>query len=225
MISVKNRVPTNPNRVQIAPISGNTYTWSRADNPTEIGTPWDRSTAQLMQADIRTLPIASGQTIAAKDVVNVVSGQITKAGMPNQAIALQAGTAGQSINIIYSGIAELTGITASTTITSTGVLGYSPQDGWLWVRPWWDGYPYVIGNYTANNTASRTISLGFTPSAVFVFRTAYSTANGAIEPIQISMATAGLAGAGLTIVSGGFSISNTTGGLNTSGNFNYVALK
>lgn len=189
MISVKNRTPANPNRIQLVPISGNIYTWSRADNPTEVGTPWNRSTAQLMQADIRTLPIASGQTIAAKDIVNVVGGQITKAGTPNQAIALQAGTAGQSISVIFDGVAELSGITSGTTITSLGgVHGYAPSDGWLWVSPWWAGTHAIKLMETVTTSAAAqvdldvsTLQLSKYKSIRVVYSGAVSVANRAIN--------------------------------------------
>lgn len=93
-------------------------------------------------------------------------GQVT----PSQTIALQSGTAGQSIDIIFDGVAELPGITAGTQITSAGVTGYAPQDGWLWVRPAWDKKPFVTGMYVGNDAASREISLGFKPSAVLLYR-------------------------------------------------------
>lgn len=138
MISVKDRVPRYPGRVHLNPVSGNMFDLTRADDPTDPGSPLNRRMMQLLQADIRTLPVSSGQTIAAGDVVDVVGGAITKAGTPSQAIALQPGIVGQSIDIIMDGVAELSGITAGTKITSNGVQGYAPQDGWLWVKPEWD---------------------------------------------------------------------------------------
>lgn len=86
---------------------------------------------------IRTLPIAAGNTVVAGDVVDVVGGAVTKSGTPSQAIAIQSGSAGQSIDIIYSGVAELPGITAGTQVGGSGVCGYAPADGWLWVGPYW----------------------------------------------------------------------------------------
>jgi predicted RecA/RadA family phage recombinase len=354
LISVKDRAPLHPGRVQLNPVTGqpNIFDLMRADSPTEVGTALNRRTMQLLQADIRTLPIAAGNTVAAGDVVDVVGGEVvgsrkalsdltagdivllkesgvnvpfyvakqdyvvnrtllvrkdplpamawdssggkefstssiftwlngtykntfatdvmssmvntiwsyiksskqpssfsavmallsprecgvtvpasdvgsalpvantlktgytqwtrtwdTSSGgqvyyinalgsygatgstatqpfrpaftlpsnyvalyetspSPSQAIALQSGTAGQSIDIIYDGVAELPGITAGTQITSAGVQGYAPQDGWLWVRPEWEnnyGLKVVSGSYTGTGTtgASGGVTLTF----------------------------------------------------------------
>ena len=84
---------------------------------------------------------------------------------PSQAIALQSGSGGQSVQVIYDGVAELAGITAGTGITSPGVQGYAPMDGVLWVRPEWEAemgvriehLSYVgTGSYGASNPTSLT---------------------------------------------------------------------
>lgn len=102
---------------------------------------------------------------------NQIAGSFTDTS--SQAIALQSGTSPQSIDIIYDGVAPLSGITAGTQITSAGVNGYAPQDGWLWVRPEWDNAPTgaVYGSYTGQNSdynTSRLINLGFEPDVVVV---------------------------------------------------------
>lgn len=140
--------------------------------------------------------------------------------------------ASPTLNVNGTGAKPIYHCMTGTYITSAdivaGMTAYLSYNGTQWVllNPA-SGMSYVTGSYTADNTANRTISLGFKPSAVFVFRTSYSVANGGIEPISISMATAGLAGNGLSIVTGGFMVSNTTGGLNigTSATLNYVALR
>lgn len=45
-VNFKDRVPTNPGRIVLAPVAGleNTYDLTRADNPTEEGTPIDKAT-------------------------------------------------------------------------------------------------------------------------------------------------------------------------------------
>lgn len=82
MIDVKNRIPQpgKEGRVQLSPVAGqpNIFDLAMADDATENGAPWNRRTAQLLQADIRTLPIAAGNTVAAGDVVDVVDGSVTK---------------------------------------------------------------------------------------------------------------------------------------------------
>lgn len=73
MIDPQNRVPLYPGRVTMTPVSGqaNTYDMERADQPTQEGTPLNRDTLRKLQADIRTYPIASGQSISAGDVVDI----------------------------------------------------------------------------------------------------------------------------------------------------------
>lgn len=75
MISVQNRLPEpgKENRVSITPDSGEPIegVLAYADNASQQGTFWNRSTAQLLQGDIRTYPVRDGQSISAGDVVNV----------------------------------------------------------------------------------------------------------------------------------------------------------
>lgn len=80
MISIKDRAPLHPGRVQLSPVTGqpNIFDMTREDSPTEAGTPLNRRTMQLLQADIRTLPIAAGNTVVAGDVVDVAGGEICK---------------------------------------------------------------------------------------------------------------------------------------------------
>lgn len=85
----------------------------------------------------------------------------------SQCVALQSGEAGQEIEVIFDGVAELPGAVAGQEITSPGVYGHCPRDGWLWVRPEWESA--VCGSYTGiGSTLNREIGLGFTPSAVIV---------------------------------------------------------
>lgn len=92
----------------------------------------------------------------------------------SQCIALQSGEAGQEIEVIFDGVAELPGAVAGREITSTGVYGYCPKDGWLWVRPEWDGI--VTGRYRGTGTYGATnptsLSLGFQPSLLIIFKAA-----------------------------------------------------
>ncbi len=73
MIDVNDRVPLYPGRVKMTPVSGqaNVYDMVRADQPQKGGTPLNRNTFRQTQADIRTYPIATGNSVTAGDVVDV----------------------------------------------------------------------------------------------------------------------------------------------------------
>lgn len=171
MISVENRASLQPGRVRLDPVNGqpNMYDMERADEPQQAGTPLNRRTMQLLQADLRTYPVAAGQSITAGDVVDVVGGEVTKAGTPSRCIALQSATAGQPCEVIFDGVSQLPGALAGREINSPGVYGYCPQDGWVWVRPEWDGKPFVTGSYVGTGIAvTRAIELGFIPCMVIL---------------------------------------------------------
>lgn len=80
MIDVNDRVPLYPGRVKMTPVSGqaNVYDMVRADQPQKGGTPLNRNTFRQTQADIRTYPIATGNSVTAGDVVDVVDGEVTR---------------------------------------------------------------------------------------------------------------------------------------------------
>lgn len=80
MIDVNDRVPLYPGRVKMTPVSGqaNVYDMVRADQPQKVGTPLNRNTFRQTQADIRAYPIATGNSVTAGDVVDVVDGEVTR---------------------------------------------------------------------------------------------------------------------------------------------------
>lgn len=80
MIDVNDRVPLYPGRVKMTPVSGqaNVYDMVRADQPQKGGTPLNRNTFRQTQADIRAYPIATGNSVTAGDVVDVVNGEVTR---------------------------------------------------------------------------------------------------------------------------------------------------
>lgn len=84
----------------------------------------------------------------------------------SQCIALQSGEAGWEVEVIFDGVAELPGAVAGREITSTGVYGYCPKDGWLWVRPEWDT-DIVSGSFLNIENQAFAVDLGFKPKAVF----------------------------------------------------------
>lgn len=84
------------------------------------------------------------------------------------AIALQGGTAEQSIEVIYSGTVAADWVTDGQVISSPGVYGAGVLDGVLQV--WSKDRPdnVVTGTYIGDGAPSQTIQLGFTPKAVLV---------------------------------------------------------
>ena len=91
----------------------------------------------------------------------------------SQAIALQSGTAGEIIEVIFDGVAELAGLSAGRKITSAGVYGYCPVDGVVWANPYWAGNTKVAtgsyigtGAYGSANPCSLTF--GFVPKVVLI---------------------------------------------------------
>jgi hypothetical protein len=80
LIDVNDRVPLYPGRVKMTPVSGqaNVYDMVRADQPQKDGTPLNRNTFRQTQADIRAYPIATGNSVTAGDVVDVVNGEVTR---------------------------------------------------------------------------------------------------------------------------------------------------
>lgn len=181
MKSVADRTPTpgKEGRVRITFDDGSFQEGilSMADDAAGPGTAWSRDTGRHLQADIRTYPVAAGQTIAVCDLVDIVDGAITKSGTPNQAIALRAGDAGQNIDVLFDGVAEGVGITEGTEIVSEGVCGYAPQDGWIWARPFWSVPFYArvatgsyIGTGTTGSTAPNSLTFAFKPQLVYITR-------------------------------------------------------
>ena len=72
----------------------------------------------------------------------------------SQAIALQDGNAGDLIDIIYSGTAELPGTAQGTRIESPGVQGYAPVEGLLEVFPWYlPGVKIATGSYKGTSVS------------------------------------------------------------------------
>ena len=110
-------------------------------------------------AVIRSYPIAAGQTIAQGDIVDIVGNKITKTGTPTTAIALQAGTAGQVIQVAYSGIVDAPWVIQNQIIKGTvdGVFGFGILNGVLRV---------VAKQETINNNTSKIITGVYTGNAI-----------------------------------------------------------
>ena len=90
------------------------------------------------------------------------------------AIALQSGTSGQSIEVIYSGITNADWVTADQTITSDGVYGVGVLDGVLQVWSAERPRQVVTGSYKGNgqsgSSSPNTLTFNFEPKLVMVFR-------------------------------------------------------
>lgn len=125
MISVQNRLPEpgKENRVSITPDSGSALegVLAYADDATQEGTFWNRKTAQLLQGDIRTYPVRSGQSISAGDVVNVGAesdGQpdtIYKDVVPQDNVE----------NIMHANAGNATGTSSTKLTDSTSIVSFS----------------------------------------------------------------------------------------------------
>lgn len=91
------------------------------------------------------------------------------------AIALQSASSNQPISVGFGGYCECPNITEGQTITSSGVMGYGVQDGWLDIRPLYDK-PYEVGSYVGNNKSGidnpNSLTFSFAPSMIcLLFRT------------------------------------------------------
>ncbi len=99
------------------------------------------------------------------------------------AIALQSGTSGQPISVGFGGYCPCDGVVEGQTITSSGVMGYGVQDGWLDIRPLYDK-PYEVGSYVGNNKSGidnpNSLTFSFAPSMVCLL---FRTSIGAVRPL------------------------------------------
>lgn len=92
----------------------------------------------------------------------------TKAGTPSQAIALNSGNDGDTIEVIYSGTVCADWATSGQRIGSEGVIGVGVLDGFLSVAGAGTSRRVVFGTYTGDGKYPRSIELGFRPKAVLV---------------------------------------------------------
>lgn len=147
---------------------------------------------------------------------------------PSQAIALQGGTAGQTIEVIYSGTVYADWVTSGQTITSDGVYGFGLMDGVLWVRPYWDSTPYAIGQYIGDDQSPRKISLGFRPALIIMTSSSNLSISGVPNGGFITSVATYNDKNYLTITDDGFSVGIGANDdfYNVSGkNYRYVAFK
>lgn len=205
MIDVKNRVPGLgvAGRVNFQTGSQSmTGIMTMADNPSEEGTPWNAQTARLLQADIRTYT-ASG-SISAGDVVDISGSYASASGTPSQGIALAAAYSGQSVDVIFSGIAYAAWVSDGQTVDSPGVQGRGIADGVLAVTPEDMFCGFMQGVYTGDGSASRTINLGVTPKLLLIGRDDWENDNGLVFLARGGTTT------NLLITAGGFVVRYTT---------------
>ena len=113
-----------------------------------------------------------GTTTILEVMGNQIAGSFTDES--STAIALQSGTAGQSIECIFSGTTNAAWVTEGQVIDSSGVYGVGIMDGILQV--WSKDMPgmFVVGTYTGNSDNvdnaqnAQEITLGFSPKFVIV---------------------------------------------------------
>ena len=111
-----------------------------------------------------------------------IAGSFT--GNSTQAIALQSGTAGQSIEVIFAGTTAADFVAEGQKIPSDGVYGYGPMNGWLNVIPYWAkdaGVRIATGSYVGTGTYGQSnpnsLTFGFEPKMVWVCATNTSNAS------------------------------------------------
>ena len=176
--------------------------------------------ARLRQLKERTATIltASGNQIAG----SFINGS-------QDAIALKSGTAGQSIEVIYSGTVAADWVTEGQVITSHGVYGAGVLAGVLqvWSKYMPRGHKMVtgifIGRQASTSDLTNNIELGFRPQYIVVLSEA--------SPNTRRIALPGLtyrwnandisSNDGLTITDTGFLIANNT--TNNNEKYHYVA--
>lgn len=145
-----------------------------------------------------------------------------------QAIALTAASAGQNCDVLFAGVAETSGLTVGTNITSDGVQGYVPQTGVLSAFPWWDyqRVATVTGTYVGDGEKTRNIELGFQPKAVLLFHSSGITTNyyGGLMllgfPVSLND-TFPLTSPAMEITSDGFVINASSNYVHANDNGNY----
>ena len=205
MIDVKNRVPAlgAAGRVNFQTGSQSmTGIMTMADNPSEEGTPWNAQTARLLQADIRTYT-ASG-SISAGDVVDISGSYASASGTPSQGIALAAAYSGQSVDVIFSGIAYAAWVSDGQRVDSPGVQGRGIADGVLAVTPE-DMFCRVLqGSYTGDGSLNRMINLGVSPKILLLGRDDWDNTDGLVFLAR------GGATPNLSLTVGGFVVSYNT---------------
>lgn len=106
--------------------------------------------------------------------LKVMGGQIAGSflDVSKDAIALQSGTHGQSIEVIYSGTVYADWVTAGQVINSPGVYGVGVLDGvlqaWSSERPGQTIFGHYTGNSVTNSVQNLSVDLGFMPKAVII---------------------------------------------------------
>lgn len=218
MLDVVNRspLPGREGRVKITLDDGSVIegTLAMDDDALDPGTPWDHNSGRLLQADIRRYAVGSGVTVSAGDVVDVSDGLVKKSydsegeDISSQAIALQDGTEGTYVEVIFSGAVYADWVTAGLEIVSWGARGYGSEDGLLSVYPHWFGGRSVVkgAGVTPANTGSDNavhVDLGFRPALIAVRGYAYDVWDFSADKLDISL------GGGSSSYSSIFTITDT----------------
>jgi len=86
--------------------------------------------------------------------------------------------------------------------------------------------PYVVGTYTGDGASTRTIYLGFTPSAVLIADLGFATYTGGYYYSGFAIRNGSKALNGLKVVTGGFQIGmDSNAHSNAKSTFLYIAFK
>ena len=150
MLNVENRTPYpgKEGRVRLRQDNGQIIegVLEMADDATAPGTPWDRQSGRLLQADIRSYPVAAGQTITAGDVVDVIdSGYVGKVYSSNAPVEYN--------NLSTEVYAAKVGRFSKNK--NIEVISYPGRKSWYL----YDDNCNQIGNGSVDLTPSRAVSL------------------------------------------------------------------
>lgn len=143
MLNVENRTPYpgKEGRVRLRQDNGQIIegVLEMADDATAPGTPWNRQSGRLLQADIRTYPISTGQTITQGDVVDVVDGSITRTLAPQSNVK----------NVLYNNSCSYT---SSCTLSATRTLSVFGNSNGIYIYLLKEGS--ALSNLSVVNGAS-----------------------------------------------------------------------
>lgn len=146
----------------------NPYTFNSGSVSNLVVIPYGNSQFLIGYADVNNNNYVTTTILEAVD--NQIAGNITV--QSSTAIALQPGTAGQSIECIFSGTTNASFVSEGQVIESPGVYGVGVMDGILQV--WSKARPgqVVTGSYVGTGTSGQsnpiTLTVGTTPKLLAV---------------------------------------------------------
>lgn len=169
---MKNRIPTYPNRVQLTQVSGDIYDLTRADEPTEVGTPLNKET--LLSDDAVTALTGAGLTL----------GEDT----PSEAFEAIAGVIGSNMQTAKIEIVEYTGTGTYGASNPTNVVFSFDPDYVIVVAE--KSSSDMITSYLSYNSTRRTFQPIAMLTSSYVNTSSYGLINASSGGIHIRYTTA-----------------------------------